>query len=91
MIFNTSPLAFRIGGDADIALTVEVHRIRLAYGSCSDYSTVDGTKYPDVSPKITYTDANGQKQTWGGFKNPADPTSTGDIQLVHSYEDPYRE
>lgn len=69
--------------------TVEVHRIRLAYGSCSDYSTVDGTKYPDVSPKITYTDANGQKQTWGGFKNPADPASTGDIQLVHSYEDPY--
>ncbi|MCM1188952.1 MAG: hypothetical protein NC541_06610 [bacterium] len=63
---------------------VEVHRIRLAYGSCSDYSEADG-----VSPVISFTDENGQPQTWSGFIDEADPAAGGDIRLIHSYEDPY--
>lgn len=75
--------------DADMATdeenitSVEVHRFRLAYNSCSDYNG------RTTSPSISYIDAAGNTQTWGGFIDPTDPTAGGDILLVHSYEDPY--
>lgn len=70
--------------DEEAITSVEVHRFRLAYDSCSDYSG-----RPGVSPSISYIDENGVTQTWTGFIDPADPTAGGDIQLVHSYDDPY--
>lgn len=70
--------------DDEEITTVEVHRIRLSYGSCSDYNGLTG-----VSPKITFIDANGQEQTWSGFIDPTGAVAGGDIRLVHSYEDPY--
>lgn len=60
--------------DEEAITSVEVHRFRLAYDSCSDYSDRAG-----VTPSISYIDENGDTQTWTG----------GDIQLVHSYDDPY--
>lgn len=60
--------------DEEAVTSVEIHRFRLAYDSCSDYSDRAG-----VTPSISYIDENGDTQTWTG----------GDIQLVHSYDDPY--
>lgn len=60
--------------DEEAVTSVEIHRFRLAYDSCSDYSDRAG-----VTPSISYIDENGDTQTWIG----------GDIQLVHSYDDPY--
>lgn len=64
--------------------SVQAYRIRLAYNDCSEY---DGAT---TSPKIEYYDENGALQTWSGFEttNP-DGSVTGDIKLMHSYEDPY--
>ncbi len=60
--------------------SVEAYRFRLAYDACSDY---DGAT---TTPKIEFTDANGNAQTWTGFS--AD--GFGDtFRLMHSYEDPY--
>lgn len=70
--------------DEEAITTVEVHRIRLAYDSCSDYSGATG-----VSPSITYIDENGQEQTWSGLIDENDPAAAGDIKLMHSYDDPY--
>ena len=70
--------------DEEAVTSVEIHRFRLAYDSCSDYSGRTG-----VSPSISYIDENGNTQTWTGFIDPADPSAGGDIQLVHSYDDPY--
>lgn len=64
--------------EEDISI-VEVHRIRLAYDSCSDYQDAAG-----VSPSIRFTDADGNPQEWTGFVD-----AGGDIKLMHSYEDPY--
>ena len=60
--------------DEEAVTSVEIHRFRLAYDSCSDYSDRAG-----VTPSISYIDENGDTRTWTG----------GDIQLVHSYDDPY--
>lgn len=65
--------------DEEAITSVEVHRIRLAYDSCSDYAGTAG-----VSPSITYIDENGNEQTWSGFVGEG-----GDITLMHSYDDPY--
>ncbi len=70
--FNTADM--KDVTDQDISST-EVYRIRLAYGSCSDYA--DGG-----APKIEFTkgldaDNNPVKEVWD------------DIQVMHSYEDPY--
>ena len=70
--------------DEEAITSVEVHRFRLAYDSCSGYGG-----RPGVSPGISYIDENGVTQTWTGFIDPADPAAGGDIQLVHSYDDPY--
>lgn len=70
--------------DEEKITSVEVHRIRLSYDSCSDYS---GTT--DVSPSIWYIDENGDEQTWSGFIDENDPDAGGDIKLMHSYDDPY--
>lgn len=65
--------------DEEDITTVEVHRIRLAYGSCSDYKDA-----ADVSPSINFRDKDGNVQEWTGFTD-----AGGDIKLMHSYEDPY--
>lgn len=69
--------------DEENVTTVEIHRFRLSYNSCSDYSG------RTTSPSISYIDANGNTQTWSGFIDPTDPAAGGDILMVHSYDDPY--
>ena len=68
--------------EEDIA-SVEVHRIRLSYDSCSDYSQTVS------SPSISYIDENGVEQTWTGLIDDNDPAAGGDIRLIHSYDNPY--
>lgn len=68
--------------DEENIASVEVHRFRLAYNSCSEYNGRTG-----ISPSISFIDKNGVTQTWSGFVGPTNPT--GDIRLVHSYDDPY--
>lgn len=69
--------------DEETVTSVEVHRIRLAYDSCSDYNG------RDTSPSISYIDENGVEQTWKGLIDDNDPGAGGDIRLIHSYDDPY--
>lgn len=69
--------------DEEAVTSVEVHRIRLAYDSCSDYNGVD------TSPSISYIDENGVEQTWEGFIDENDPDAGGVFRLIHSYDDPY--
>lgn len=70
--------------EEDISV-VEVHRIRLAYGSCSDYQDA-----ADVSPSISFRDKDGNVQTWTGWydESKSDDENENTFTLMHSYEDP---
>ena len=74
---NFSNAALKELNEEDIT-AARAYRIRLSYNSCSDYQDAAG-----VSPEISYIDADGNPQTWRGLG------VGGDIQLIHSYEDPY--
>lgn len=72
--------------DEEDISTVEVHRIRLAYGSCSDYEDASG-----VSPSISFRDKDGNVQEWTGWydETKSDDENENTFKLMHSYEDPY--
>ena len=75
---NYKDAGFQDLNEEDIS-SVEVHRIRLGYNSCSDYDGVTG-----VSPKIEFLAGDGTNTTWSGFTGDG-----GDFTLVHSYDNPY--
>lgn len=72
--------------DEEDIFTVDVHRIRLAYGSCSDYKDA-----ADVSPSINFRDKDGNVQEWTGWydENKSADENKNTFTLMHSYEDPY--
>lgn len=76
---NYKDTGFAALNEEDIS-SVEVHRIRLGYKSCSDYAGITG-----AGPKIEFLAQNGTETTWSGLA-----AEGGDFELIHSYDNPYQ-